>query len=141
MWPTSYNDRLVSWNNLRDRSRQLPVDQSLQGINLWWQQTPWCPYSLHWDDQQDWPDPWELLADQSFCGLARGLGIVYTIMLIDHQEISEIELAEIDNDNLVLVNNGKYILNWDSNTILNINSADIQAKRIINSRQLKNRLG
>lgn len=141
MWPSSYPDRLAAWNDLRTRSKILCIDQCLQNINHWWFQSPWRPYSLHWDDQKDWPDPWHLLADQSFCSLARALGIVYTVILTEHEKVHEVELVETDKDNLVLINHGKYILNWYPDEIVNISSVNINIKRTISSKQIRKRLG
>lgn len=140
MWPVAYQDRLAAWTALRDQSRRLPVDQALHDINHWWHGAPWRAYGLHWDDQQEWPDPWQLIGDDSFCSLARGLGIMYTVMLTAHEKIHEVELVETDRDNLVLVNQGKYILNWYPDEILNISSVNINTKRIIRSQQLEQRV-
>ena len=141
MWPRSYQDRLQSWVSLRNRCQVLEIDQSLLQINQWWFLTPWTPYYLHWDDRKNWPDPWQLLADNVFCDLARALGIAYTIMIIEHEKILKVELAEANSSNLVLINGGKYILNWDPQELLNISSVSFDIKKIINSEELKKRLG
>jgi hypothetical protein len=121
MWPTLFSQRLTAWNQLRNRAAALPLDQALIAINSWWFQAPWTAYHLHWDDRADWPDPWQLLEDNMYCSLARALGIVYTIVLIDRKDIQDAVLTEFDSDNLVLVCDRKYILNWDSTEIVNIN--------------------
>lgn len=141
MWPKSYQDRLSSWAELRDQCEDLDIEKSLERINQWWFRVPWRPYYLHWDDAANWPDPWRLLADNVFCDLARALGIAYTIIMIEPEKILEVELVEVDSGNLVLINGGKYILNWDPQEILNISSVSFDIKRIINSEQLKKRLG
>jgi hypothetical protein len=74
---------------------------------------------LHWDDRADWPDPWQLLSDNLYCPLARGLGILYTITLLDRVDLQDAVLVEVGSDNLVLIDREKYILNWDSSTIVN----------------------
>jgi hypothetical protein len=33
-----------------------------------------------------WPDPWQLLSDDVYCEVARGLGILYTITLLDRAD-------------------------------------------------------
>ena len=140
MWPPRYQDRLNQWVELRDRCRDLDIEDCLILVNDWWFQSPWRPYYLHWDDFPGWPTPWELLEDDVFCGLARALGIVYTIILIEHEKIHEVELIETDADNLVLVNRGKYILNWHPSQVVNISSTNLNIKRIISSTQLEQRL-
>ena len=123
-WPQSFSSRLESWNTLRDSCQHIPVEQTLATINDWWFNVPWKPYYLHWDDQQDWPDPWQLLSDNIYCDLARGLGILYTITLLDRADLTSATLVLTETgDNLVLVAKEKYILNWDRDTIVNTNQA------------------
>ena len=121
MWCSTFEQRLAAWNALRDRVRMLPKPDALGEINSWWQQTPWRAYHLHWDDQVDWPDPWQLLSDNIYCDLARGLGILYTITVLDRDDLQDAVLVDSDQGNLVLVEDGKYILNWDQSIGLNIN--------------------
>ena len=120
MWPNTFVLRLESWNSLRDSCQNLPLEQALEAINTWWFNVPWKPYYLHWDDQSTWPDPWQLLSDNHYCDLARGLGILYTITLLDRADLTSAELVLTEEgDNLVLVEKLKYILNWDKDTIVN----------------------
>jgi hypothetical protein len=120
MWPVTFASRLESWNNLRDGCQTLPVEQTLESINSWWFDVPWRPYYLHWDDQSNWPDPWQLLSDNHYCDLARALGILYTITLLDRKDLDDAALVLTDSgDNLVQVAKSKYILNWDKDTIVN----------------------
>jgi hypothetical protein len=121
MWCSTFEQRLAAWNSLRDRVRTQPKDAALAEINSWWQQTPWRAYHLHWDDRPDWPDPWQLLSDNIYCDLARGLGILYTITVLDRDDLQDAVLVDSDQGNLVLVEDGKYILNWDQSLGLNIN--------------------
>jgi hypothetical protein len=120
MWCSTFEQRLAAWNALRDRVCTLPKPDALEEINFWWQQTPWRAYHLHWDDQADWPDPWQLLSDNIYCELARGLGILYTVSLLDRADMADAELvlAE-DGSNLVLVAKEKYILNWNKDSVVN----------------------
>jgi PHD/YefM family antitoxin component YafN of YafNO toxin-antitoxin module len=57
-----------------------------------------------------------------FCEVARGLGILYTITLLDRADVDSVELVLTDaGHNIVLVNKSKYILNWDKSTVVNTN--------------------
>jgi len=140
-WSSKFETRLLDWNHLRDRCRESDQADILLEINDWWFECPWRPYYLHWDDLPTWPDPWDLLADNVYCDLARALGIVYTLMLLERDQVMTVEIAETDQGNLVLVNGGKYILNWSRGEVLNITSTPINIKRIIDSSRLKNKLG
>ncbi len=122
VWPATFESRLDSWTQLRTRAKTLPIDAALEDINTWWFSSPWTGYHLHWDDQTDWPDPWQLLDDNIFCEVARGLGILYTITLLERADIHSAELILTKTGhNLVLVDKSKYILNWDKSTVVNIN--------------------
>jgi hypothetical protein len=126
MWPQTFDARLASWSFLRKQCQNLPVDTALVQINAWWFNSPWRPYYLHWDDQTAWPDPWQLLSDNVYCEVARGLGILYTITLLDRADMAPAHLVLTDSGrNLVLVAKEKYILNWDADTIVNTNQAGI----------------
>ena len=121
-WPTTFDGRLHSWLQLREQAQNLPLELALTTINRWWFNSPWRPYYLHWDDQNTWPDPWQLLSDNIYCELARGLGILYTITLLDRADLAPVELVlTAESGNLVLVTPEKYILNWASDTIVNTN--------------------
>jgi hypothetical protein len=120
MWYPEFADRLEAWTELRQSVAQLPLDECLQKINDWWFHSPWKSYYLHWDDLPTWPDPWQLLSDNTYCELARGLGILYTISMIEHKDLTSAELVLTDEGyNLVSVNKEKYILNWTPESIVN----------------------
>ena len=142
MWPDRYEDRLAAWCQLRQDNQTNSLEQALLNINDWWQQCPWIPYYLHWDDMEQWPDPWDLLADNYFCSLAKALGIVYTIHMLSRPDITCTELAtNADSaDNLVLVNKGKYILNWEAERLLNITSPEINITRSVDSQAITKKI-
>lgn len=122
MWAKTFGDRLANWNLLRNQCQDLPVESALNQINTWWFGTPWRPYYLHWDDQDTWPDPWQLLSDDIYCEVARGLGMLYTISLLERADMASAQLILTETGhNLVLVEESKYILNWTSGTVVNNN--------------------
>jgi hypothetical protein len=142
MWPITIEQRLLAWRDLRLEAEHTDdLESSLMIINDWWFKSPWRPYHLHWDDQATWPGPWDLLADNQWCDLARALGIVYTIMMLQRSDITDVDLVQTISDNLVLVNKGKYIMNWSPGQMLNIGSKDITIKNCINSKELQHFLG
>ena len=136
----NFENKLQSWNRLRQTCFSLPLEQCLQQINQWWFQLPWTAYYLHWDDLPKWPDPWQLLEDNLYCSLARGLGIVYTIAMIDRADLQTACLMEVGGDNLVLIEGEKYILNWDKDQIVNINLTPTKSRRRLDQQQLKQQI-
>jgi hypothetical protein len=141
MWDPDYGYRLSAWRELRCRCEVLPLDQCLMAVNDWWWQVPTVNHYLHWDDHRCWPSPWDLLADNMFCDLARALGIMYTLMMLERSDIQEISLLNSKQDNLVQVNEGKYILNWCPTELLNIQSLDDIPRKRLSSTIFNNSLG
>jgi hypothetical protein len=122
MWPKTFDQRLSAWYSLRQTVSNLPIEICLAKINQWWFGCPWRPYYLHWDDRQAWPDPWQLLSDNIYCDLAKGLGMLYTVTMLERQDISDARLVLADSGhNLVLIQNTKYILNWEQESVVNNN--------------------
>jgi len=140
MWPRTFAERLESWAQLRKQASTADVETALQAINSWWFQTPWRAYHLHWDDRASWPDPWQLLSDDIYCPLARGLGILYTITMLDRADLQDAVLAEFGSDNLVLVAKKKYILNWDPEQMLNITLGHFKSHHSITQEQIQQQI-
>jgi len=140
MWPTQFEHRLAAWNQLRERLIDQDLSNTLQFINSWWHQTPWCPYHLHWDDRDTWPDPWQLLSDNIYCDLARALGIMYTIVLTDKADLSDSSIIETESGNLVQVNQGKYILNWGRDIVLNTSLEQQKITHVIGYSDIRSQL-
>ena len=140
MWPRTFAERLESWAQLREQASTADAETALAAINSWWFQTPWRAYHLHWDDRLLWPDPWQLLSDDLYCPLARGLGILYTITMLDRPDLQDAVLAEVDSDNLVLVAKKKYILNWDPEQMLNITLGHFKSHHSITQEQIQQQI-
>jgi hypothetical protein len=140
MWPETFPERLRAWAKLRAQAQTLPLEQALSTVNSWWFRAPWRPYHLHWDDRETWPDPWQLLEDNMYCSLARSLGIVYTIIMLERPDLQDAMIIESDSDNLVLVCQEKYILNWDINTVVNTSPEITKSRRQVSQDTIKQQL-
>ena len=137
MWHPTFAARLESWNLLRDQCQSAPLESALDSINEWWFESPWRPYYLHWDDQPTWPDPWQLLSDDVYCDVARALGILYTITLLDRADMASARMVLTeDGDNLVLVAKEKYILNWNPDSVVNT-FQEVKIKRQFKQQPIK----
>jgi hypothetical protein len=138
MWPLTFEERLQDWRDLRDQCLLVDYEIALHLINDWWWRAPIVNHYLHWDDGESWPDPWDLLADNHFCDLAKSLGIVYTILMLNHDETHSLELVQTPDSNLVQVNKGKYILNWAPRELLNNQSTQITIRKTLDCQRFKN---
>jgi len=137
MWHTDFATRLESWATLRTSAQSQDLETALTAINSWWNDSPWQPYYLHWDDQPLWPDPWQLLSDNVYCDVAKALGILYTISLLDREDMADATLVLTENSrNLVLVSKTKYILNWSPDSVVNT-FQEVKIVRQLKQNQIK----
>lgn len=141
MWPDTNELRLRQWHDLRRQAQQQELAAAMSSINNWWWQVPTVNHYLHWDDHPIWPGPWDLLADDHWCELARALGMLYTLMLVPRNDISGLDIVYSRGHNLVQVNDGKYILNWAPGQLLNIGSENLAITKKISSSQLQHHIG
>ena len=141
IWPEDFSDRLKQWHDLRVLFVEPDLEHSLLLVNDWWFTCPISPRCLAWDDQITWPDPWNLLKDNVYCDLARGLGMLYTLCMTQDPRLERLQLARTNADNLVLVNDGKYILNWAPRQLLNISSENFKIEKTIDSGRLLHLMG
>lgn len=137
IWKEGFNKRLVYWNQFRDSLADLEFEQALFDTNQWWAKAPWIQYNLHWDDLDKWPDPWQLLEDNRWCNLAKCLGISYTIIMSEHVKNAEnFSIIEYEGQDLVQFDDGKYVLNYSQERIVNIHIDSSKIKKTFNADQL-----
>lgn len=133
-WLQPYEQRLLAWSKLRE---ELSIGQelslTLEKVNSWWFTAPIYSRYLHPEDVENWPDPWQLLEDNCICEVARALGMMYTLLIVDPDIADRMEMLYTGNDFLVSIDNGKYILNWNANSIVNIETLDINVIRRVPS--------
>jgi hypothetical protein len=136
MWQSHSEKRLAAWVDLRNSCKDNPnIEEVITNIHDWWQHAPMVLRYLHCDLINDWPDPWDLIAENTYCDLAKCLGMCYTICMLERQDINLVCITEIDNnDYIVQVNNGIYTLNWNVDKIVNMKTLDnIKITRNIDS--------
>ena len=84
---------------------------------------------LHWEDYEDYPDPWQLLADGMFCPISKSIGIVYTLCMLDMDEIAKLELLQTDDGDCLVCVNTNLILNWSPEEILSESDLPVAIKK------------
>ena len=121
MWNLPTQERLLAWQSFRKHLDTLSFDECVYETNNFWCKAPisnqyYCQTLSH-----QWPEPWQLIIDNVYDDIARALGMLYTIHYTQHK--CELELICGSHDsreyNLVLVDNGKYALNWDLHVNVN----------------------
>jgi len=78
-----------------------------------------------------------------YCDLAKALGIVYTLYLTDHRPLVDLRIYKdkesIEYYNLVFIENGKYVLNYLHDEVVNKKqiSKTLSITNTINVEQLR----
>lgn len=138
----NYETRLQNWFDLRNKLKDADLETKCLEIDKWWQSAPIVPHYLHPQESSAWPGPWELLSDNEYCSIARGLGMIYTLLLTDVQDV-DFCIATDDNSEdvvLVLVDGAKYILNYWPDTVLSNNLQDFTIAKKLDIDTIKTKL-
>ena len=143
IFQSSYDNRLQSWYNLRNQIKHYDLSQQCVEIDKWWQQTPLLTHYLHPSDLPNWPGPWELLVENTYCTLARGLGMCYTLLLMNITDIEYVLAKDIDDNDtsLVLVDNAKYLLNYWPSTVISNKLQDFKIVSKLDIKIINNKIG
>ena len=138
----NYDARLRSWYDLRADLEGTLIQNVCVEVDNWWQKAPLVNHHLHLLDLESWPDPWQLLVENTYCTVARALGMCYTLLLLG---IDDIEIVEATNESgedvvLVLVDNAKYILNYWPDTVLSNNLSNFNIKHTVSIDKIKRKI-
>jgi len=143
MWNLLPHERLRSWQEFRNNLSNLDLATACDATEHLWSYAPYVNHYLHFDFVEEWPNPWELIYDNYYCGLAKALAIVYTLYLSSHKPEIEIRVyndpTTMEQYNLVYVDKGKYVLNYIHDEVVNSTQVNKQLvlKRTISTEELK----
>lgn len=121
--PTS--ERIARWKSFRQDLSSLSIDDALTHVVQFWQLCPFIPFYLAPENNDAWPDPWQLITENYYCDLAKTLGIVYTLHLSDHGQSLNPEIRVYYDPirfytyHIAYFNDGKYVINLVADEILN----------------------
>ena len=138
----NYDTRLKSWYDLRKTLEKADTETKCLAIDKWWQSAPLVNHYLHPQEMSTWPGPWDLLNDNEYCIFARGLGIIYTLLL---SGINDVDFCIASDDNseevaLVLVDNAKYVLNYWPDSVLSNNLQDFKIIQRLDISNIKTKI-
>lgn len=138
----NYEARLANWYELRTELEHSDMETKCVRIDNWWQKAPLVNNHLHLLDSESWPDPWQLLVENTYDEVARALGMCYTLLLLG---VENVEIADATNDMgddviIVLVDNAKYVMNYYPNMVLSISSQDFNIKRKVSLDKIKTKI-
>ena len=138
----NYETRLQAWYDLRQSLKEADVQTRCAEVDKWWQSAPLVSHYLHPHEVSVWPGPWDLLNDNEYCYFARGLGMVYTLLLLG---ITCVDFCVATDDNseevvIVLVDNAKYVMNYWPDSVLNITQQQFKIVQKIDLDKIKLKL-
>lgn len=139
IFQTTYEARLRSWYDLRQNLQNTDIKTKCVEVDKFWQAVPLVNHYLHPSDTENWPGPWDLIAENNYCEIARGLGMIYTLYLLGVDDV-DFCLATDDNSEdvaIVLVDNAKYVMNYWPDMVLNIKSTNFEIKQKLNIENIK----
>lgn len=138
----NYDTRLRSWYELRKQIESQNIQTKCVEIDNWWQQAPLVNHHLHILDNNTWPGPWDLLVENTYCTVARAVGMCYTLLLTGEKNIELVEATDKTGDDvvLVLVDSAKYVLNYWPNTVLSNTLTDFTIRRHVDVSDLQLKL-
>ena len=127
----AFDDRLRSWYELRTILQHSDLKTQCVGVDHCWQRAPQVNRHLHPDDSENWPDPWQLIADNNYYNIARGLGMAYTLALLGIKDI-DFYIGKCYNDDITVITVDKYHLNHYPNSVLNCSLDEFTITKTIN---------
>lgn len=81
MFDKKFEDRLRAWHDFRVTLSDDP--NPIQSTIDFWNQAPETTRNIDPYDHATWPDPWQMIEENSYCEFTRTLAIVYTLKLTD----------------------------------------------------------
>lgn len=107
----------------------MPLEQAIDQTQHLWCYAPFVKHYLDEAQVSEWPDPWELVYENYYCDVAKALGMLYTLYLSDHKDAVNMELriykdANANQYNLVWINDGLYVVNYQFNEVVNKTQID-----------------
>ena len=81
MFEKKFEDRLKLWHDFRESLSQ--TSDPVQATIDFWSHAPDSIRNLDPYDETTWPDPWQMIEENSYCEFTRLLAVVYTLKLSD----------------------------------------------------------
>ena len=137
-----FEHRLEEWSKLRQSLADETLENTCVAVDDFWQQCPLNNYYLHPHDMKEWPKPWQLLHDNTYCFYARALGIIYTLSLLGIKDVDLVPATDYNSVDVVLVvvDNAKYVLNYWPKSVLNTQLDTFTNVKKINIEEILNKL-
>jgi hypothetical protein len=130
--------KILDWRDFRNNLVSWPDD--INTVTKMWAKAPLSNHYLSFDNVETWPDAWTLIKDGVYCDISVALGMFYTLYYSSYEHKTQMELHhyhfphEHRTLNLVSLEQGKYMLNYQLGEAVNITLP--KAKFIITAKDL-----
>lgn len=142
IFQSDYETRLKDWHNLKKSVADKDLRNKSILIDNWWQKAPLVTHYLHTKDLNNWPNPWELLVENTYCEVARALGMCYTLYMIGEVNVKMVEATDhLGNDVILVIVNEEYVLNYWPNTVETNSISNFTEKKQVNIKKLLEKYG
>jgi hypothetical protein len=124
MFSGKFETKILSWKDFRDSLTNWPND--ITKVSKEWAKAPLSNIYLAYDHVELWPDAWMLISDGIYCDISVALGMFYTLYYssYENKDSMKIECYKLTDRheivNLVNLEDGKYMLNWNVGEPVNI---------------------
>jgi hypothetical protein len=143
LFQNSYDTIFKQWYRMRTALEEKDIQTQCVEVDKWWQSAPLVNHYLHPDLIEEWPNPWELISDNHYCHIARGLGMFYTLYLLGVRELDFVQAKDYNNEDVVLIlaDHAKYILNYWPDSVVNNNLQDFKIVKHIDTMPIIKKIG
>lgn len=144
MWFNGKSEiKILNWREYRNNLCDWPND--IEAVAKVWATAPIINRYLCSNNIALWPDAWELISSSKYCDIGIALGMFYTLYYSSYPNKNTLELQGFRlkkshaEYNLLLCEEGKYVLNYSVGQVVNIQSipADAEHTYTITVNELK----
>lgn len=90
MFNLPFEKRMQFWRDFRQSLET--SENSIQETITFWNTAPLTNIAADPYDREKWPDPWEMIFENSYCSFVKILAILYTLQLTDRFSRSNFEI-------------------------------------------------
>jgi hypothetical protein len=132
-WLGTPESRIISIRKFRQYIDELPFEKAVDLTRENWNSGPRIN-KPHFDiaKVEEWPTPWDLFSQNTFCANSQALGFFYTLVLSEHGKQHDIKLAITED----IIFGEQPLIIMDNEPI-----QDLAVSCMIGQNDIKNKLG
>ncbi len=108
---------MAQWKTVRTQLKEKSEQEQLQSVVDFWMKAPLKKMAYDPERLDEYPSPWDMMTDNDWCQNSIAIGMDFTLRLggwdADRLQIKMIRDYDLSVQQLVLVVDGKYVLNYE----------------------------